>query len=292
MNDSSTVSLTETHPPVNLTGNLPDPSVVIATVMEDGEHPTIYVNKRPRGRPRKHLRPGDPIIIYVPDPDSKGDDKKNAKKNRMEQLDRKLDSIVLDDFEDIHYKLEVIEHRIQVGDDQQHDHPAMSIGIYKNNFVLKNLTYREKKLKTHYAKESIEEQRPGFWEPRPWDKNMMSVDDSKALKEKIAVLTKECNEIKHKEDKKRRGISGPKYKEKRMEQDFLDLDTIVYDSEDDSPPETPKPAPAASPARSTPVRTRSSGPLEDWREEKPVLVKICSRVYNTDDSDGTDFCDF
>ena len=78
-----------------------------------------------------------------------------------------------------------------------------------------------------------------------------------------------------------------KHRERRMQRDFLDLDTVVYDSEDDSITETPRTTPAASPARSTPVRTRSSGPLEDWKEEKPVLVKIASRVFATDDSDGT-----
>lgn len=290
MNDSA-VKPPESLPPGIFTGNLPDPSAIVGAVMTDSEHPTIYVNKRPRGRPRKHLRPGDPIIIYVPDPESKTDDKKSPKKIRVERPDLNIDAIVLDEFEDMHYKLEVIEHRIQVGDDHQHDHPAMSVAIYRDNFVLKNLTYKEKKLKTHYTKEVVDELRPAFWEPRPWDIGVMNADDSGRLKERIAVLTKEASEVRRKDDRKRRGGSM-KHRERRMQRDFLDLDTVVYDSEDDSITETPRTTPAASPARSTPVRTRSSGPLEDWKEEKPVLVKIASRVFATDDSDGTDVSDF
>ena len=36
-------------------------------------------------------------------------------------------------------------------------------------------------MKTHYKKEVVEELRPAFWEPRPWDAGAMNADDSKEV---------------------------------------------------------------------------------------------------------------
>lgn len=69
---------------------------------------------------------------------------------------------------DLHWKLEIIEHRIQFGKDLDHPHPAMAPDILEKD-GLQNIRSREKTRLKHYEQIKCMEYIPDFWEPRCWD---------------------------------------------------------------------------------------------------------------------------
>jgi hypothetical protein len=114
-------------------------------------------------------------------------------------------SIVLNDLESLHFQLEVIEHRIQSGEDQSHDHPALSVTLLSTS-DFSNLSYRETVFKTHYRQESRAEQIPGFWVGRPWDSphRRMTGGETAALQTAIEKLHTDGITVKRSKSKRAR----------------------------------------------------------------------------------------
>ena len=250
----------------------------------DGSMPrAIIVHKRGRGRPRKYPRPGEPLIIYVPLAPAEGEEAKKRRPGRPnrrpkpEKPDIDANSIVLDEFDSRHFHLEVIEHRIQIGDDRFHGHPAMSVSVLPQ-FDETALSYREKKLKTHYGSADLSEPRPAFWEPRVYDTSMRSAQESERLAQRIAEIQKEVETVRRREEraarKVKRYMTSPDYSEDYGEEESDEVGGRT---------------PPVSPLRRTHVRTRSVGLPDDGESERPVFVRVSTRDFATDDSDTTDF---
>lgn len=249
----------------------------------DGSMPrTIIVHKRGRGRPRKYPRPGEPLVIYVPlEPTEAEQAKKRragrpSKRVKPEKPDIDADAIKLDEFESRHFALEVIEHRIQVGDDRFHGHPAMSVSVFPE-FDASILSYREKKLKTHYVVSNLSEPRPLFWERRVYDTGTRTASESEKLKARIADIQKEVDTVRRREERAARKV-------RRYASSTEDSDEYGEEESEASATRTPP----VSPLRMTHVRTRSVGLPDDAESEKPVFVRIGTRNFMTDDSDATD----
>ncbi|OHT05500.1 hypothetical protein TRFO_26773 [Tritrichomonas foetus] len=68
----------------------------------------------------------------------------------------------------IHYQLEILERRIQFGEDEEHEHPAMAVEIL-DKFGISEVTDEERMLRKHYLVKSFEKVKPDFWEPRVYD---------------------------------------------------------------------------------------------------------------------------
>lgn len=230
---------------------------------------SIIIHKRGRGRPRKYPRPGEPLPIYVPLDPPPGETQKKKRPGRPQRQvsESEIDAIVLTDFEQQHFDLEVIEHRIQGGDDIEHGHPAMSISAlaqFDRNF----LSYREKRLKMNYKSIEMPEPRPSFWEARVYDIGTRRPDESERLRLKIADLQREVNTIRR---RTRRYVSDADGNEEESDGETRSV--------------------GASPMRRTHVRTRALGPPANWDDEKPIMVKIAVRDFGTDDSEPTEWDD-
>lgn len=82
----------------------------------------------------------------------------------------------------IHYQLEVIEKRIQNGDDEEHDHPAMCVQVLDEEGISK-VTSEERKLRDDYEEIKYDKIKPSFWEPRCYDDEycQLTKNDNKLL---------------------------------------------------------------------------------------------------------------
>ena len=91
---------------------------------------------------------------------------------------------------DTHYQLEILEHRIQMGEDPKRDHPAMSLEALEHE-GLQNVTKREKERHERYALVQEKHFLPQFWEQRPYDAfyTKLSAEDSAALRGMIIAST-------------------------------------------------------------------------------------------------------
>lgn len=89
----------------------------------------------------------------------------------------------------LHYKLEILEHRIQVGICKEYQHPALALQVLNKE----GLTNENKKEKQHLQRyTTVQDQLfvPTFWEPRVWDDEaiMLNEEESFSLQETIKTL--------------------------------------------------------------------------------------------------------
>ncbi|OHT11142.1 hypothetical protein TRFO_01031 [Tritrichomonas foetus] len=96
---------------------------------------------------------------------------------------------------DLHFKLEVLEHRIQFGKDLDHLHPAMAPIVLKNE-GLNEIRPREKTRSKYYNQIDYVQYLPEFWEPRCWDDEYVRMTH-----EQTEFLQKEMKEMPRKEDR-------------------------------------------------------------------------------------------
>ncbi|KAH0786180.1 hypothetical protein GPJ56_009857 [Histomonas meleagridis] len=108
--------------------------------------------------------------------------------NEEETHNPTISECIYDHITDIHYQLEIIEHRIQMGKDEKHDHPAMSLQVLETE-GLPNVTKKEKERKSRYMLIEEEHYLPRFWEPRSYDSQYkpLSKEDNESLEEMIRL---------------------------------------------------------------------------------------------------------
>jgi hypothetical protein len=201
------------------------------------------------------------------------------------------DSIVLSELEDVHYRLEIIEGRIRMGDNPENDHPALSISLLPH-YSFKKLSPPEKEAKENYVTISEENWVPTFWEPRFWDtpQNFMTVGESCRLKEKLAAFQSPSFFPPTK------GRSHPSKKRPPARLLSPDLstttDSIATESDDEEFDHSSS-EPAPDPFPRTHIRTRSAGPVCDAPPKRHFVVHFSTKFYETDDiDDETDFSEF
>jgi hypothetical protein len=177
----------------------------------------------------------------------------------------------------VHFELEVLEDRIQLGIDQVRVHPIMAIAALPD-FNPNRLSVSERRKQTQYTEEASHEICPSFWEPRPWDReeDRMSEADSNALRER---MTRPQTRV--------RPARGRRLHLK-MKDLFSSSDEEFKMRLDREPPiREPRP-----PRRSA-IRTRSSGPVDPTPPKPPLPIEIPSLSFVTESSgcetDGEDF---
>lgn len=180
------------------------------------------------------------------------------------------------DLVEMHHQLEVLEHRIQVGKDEIHEHPAMSIEVLRSEGVQ---AFSRKDLARRANYTSIEERAlvPTFWERRVYDRqeDLLTQDDSDRLAETIS---------RHFDQDYRSSVvtrrrSWHPTPEKKHEEPLMTIS-----SEDESLPEEVVAAP-----QTTPIVTRSQ--QQTLPEQlKKMTLKLSTKYFSTDDSgEETDF---
>ena len=103
------------------------------------------------------------LEIQTPKPLLSQDENKNSNLKRPE-----CKELNLEERNDLHFQLEILEHRIQFGKDPSHMHPAMSIDVLAKE-GLKNIKPRELTRKKYYKQVDYVQYLPEFWDSRPWD---------------------------------------------------------------------------------------------------------------------------
>lgn len=181
----------------------------------------------------------------------------------------------------LHWELEVIEHRIQFGKDLEHPHPCMAPNVLQNE-GLHDVRPREKTRLKHYDQVDYIECIPDFWEPRVWDDNYPKLDhtQSEFLLESM--------------------IQAP-FKEKSDEDSEYESPYSDYSSSSSSP------LTSASNSSSDEENDRSEtknvrrprirfGFIQSNRTKKsiqnPVPLRITSLLFDTDNEIDTDLEDF
>lgn len=184
----------------------------------------------------------------------------------------------------IHWELEIIEHRIQFGKDLDHPHPAMAPNVLKNE-GLHDVRPREKTRLKHYEQINCVEYIPEFWAPRVWDDNYPKLNhvQSEFLLQEI--------------------IEAP-FKERKVE------DSSEYDNQFNEYSSSSSPITSASNSSSdnedekceitNNARSRSrvgfgirkKNKPEKRVIKKPALLRISSLLFDTDDEFDTDLEDF
>ena len=85
-----------------------------------------------------------------------------------------------------HSRLEIFEHRIQMGEDENYVHPAMAI-TRADKSQIDDFTEKEKEKQNRYIEKKVHQTIPRFWPSRNYDTedNKMSIEDTEKLKLKI-----------------------------------------------------------------------------------------------------------
>lgn len=102
-----------------------------------------------------------------------------------------------------HSRIEVFEYRIQMGEDENHLHPALA-RIAAESADDDNFTKIEKDKATRYEEKKIEQKVPLFWPPRVYDneENKMTEQESSKLEQ---IIQKEIESVgKPKENQKKK----------------------------------------------------------------------------------------
>jgi hypothetical protein len=249
----------------------------------DVDSPPVPPIKRKRGRPRKYPRPDEPEVPVMPSSPSIGRPKRQPPADTR-SID--VSHIILTDFQSQHYQLEVLEHRIQVGDDETHGHPALAVELLPE-FDGTTLTYEEHKLKTNYDCQPTDQLIPQFWEHRSWDDtaHKMSPDDSANLRRELSQFTQ--NSV----PRDRPHFSGNSRKHRRELRQWLASsgEEASEETEDDPVYQDDVPRPRTSPL----LRARPKSAGVKPRKHSGVCVKLDFDRFITDDTDfETDFEDF
>jgi hypothetical protein len=224
-------------------------------------------NSRPRSKGRS--------ARARPDPDSDTD---------SEKTDDEPDSVTLGERESVLYQLEIIEARIQRGEDLEHCHPAMAVSLV-SDFSLDDITPQEKEAKRNYETIIEDQTIPNSWPPRFWDSphDRMSDAQSRELLEKLREFQSDAFLL-----------SGPKQKVRRIKKPSPHGASDSSNSEQTADEEfiESSPSEAAGPPR-TRIRTRSAGRIRDAVEYRRLCVRLSSKCFATDNSDDeTDFSEF
>jgi hypothetical protein len=184
----------------------------------------------------------------------------------------------------MHFRLEVIEQRIQDGRDLAHlHHPALAVrAVFDYDYG--ELTDSEKYAKARY--ETIEENGkiPSFWAPREWDEigRTLSAAESAGLRSRIEVAQ-----------------TGMRAKRKRTKRTTEDEFVAVSDESEYSGDEefTVAEEEREEVEVKLKIRTRANRraviPVEIEPKRRVAMWKCSTKLFGTDDDeDGTDFSVF
>ena len=118
-----------------------------------------------------------------------------------------IDNKNFDSFDIIsaHSRIEVFEYRIQMGEDENHLHPALA-RIAAESTEDDNFTKAEKDKSTRYEEQKVIQKVPLFWAPRVYDKeeNLMSEQESNQLEQ---IIQKEIDSVGKPREKQRKKIT-------------------------------------------------------------------------------------
>lgn len=189
-----------------------------------------------------------------------------------------------DEEKNVHWELEIVEHRIQFGKDLDHPHPAMAPNILKDE-GLHDIRPREKTRSKHYEQINYIEYIPEFWQPRVWDDNYPKLNHAQS-----EFLLQSM-------------IEAPFKEKKDDDSEYENQDSDTYSSSSSSP--------ITSASNSTSdddddekceiTSNRRSrirfGAIQNTNVEKkvvrkPVLLRISSLLFDTDNEFETDLEDF
>lgn len=103
--------------------------------------------------------------------------------------ENKVDGTINYDFNticNVHFQLEVLEKRIQNGDDEVHEHPAMCVQVLDEE-GLNDITEDEMQYRQTYKVRKVRKIKPSFWEPRCYDDEYATLtrNDDRRLREAI-----------------------------------------------------------------------------------------------------------
>ena len=208
--------------------------------------------------------------------------------------DEKQDKVVDFDQESVHSMLEVLEHRIQVGDDEVHEHPGMAVSVLANEGV-GTVSRKEQRLRENYV--TIEERPivPTFWPRRVYDRpcDLLTANESDDLAAAIEALGTESftssmitrRRSWHPHETQRptelppktvRAEPKPERKRNRRKVDTESSDEFVV-SDDDEVGESQRPV----------METRSHKKIveDEPKKVKSMILRMSSKYFETDESD-------
>ena len=200
--------------------------------------------------------------------------------------------------EDIHFRLEVLEHRIQMGEDEVHEHPGMAVAVLRSEGV-GEVSRKEQRMRENYG--TLEERAivPTFWAPRVYDReeDKLSQEESDELMAALGMcgvesftspmVTRRRSWHPHEPSRspsvevkpERVAEQKPKTvrkRERRPQADDSSDEFVVSDDEDEVKPRTV-------------METRSHRRVVEEEEEpkekhRPITLRLSSKYFDTDDS--------
>lgn len=188
-----------------------------------------------------------------------------------------------DEEKNVHWELEIVEHRIQFGKDLDHPHPAMAPNILKDE-GLHDIRPREKTRSKHYEQINYIEYIPEFWQPRVWDDNYPKLNHAQS-----EFLLQSMIEAPFKEKKD----DDSEYENQDSDTYSSSSSPITSASNSTSDDDEDEKCEITSNRRS---RIRF-GAIQNTNVEKkvvrkPVLLRISSLLFDTDNEFETDLEDF
>ena len=167
----------------------------------------------------------------------------------------------------MHYCLEVLEHRIQQGDDKTHDHPGQSVNVYLSSGV-GALTPEEQYLRNSYAFKKPDNIVPSFWPSRVWDyqnQTLTAQESNRLMSDGFKLMNRARQHVK-----------------KNQEDDFKPSD----DSDEFEEPEEILPRRTRNLKSHSTMVTRSSGePIDSDNIISSTLFCVSTKYFSTDNTD-------
>ena len=207
---------------------------------------------------------------------------KNIENNKID-----LEKILLK-MTELHFEIEVIEARIQEGEDEIHEHPAMAQEVHLE-LGLQSMTKKERQHRNLYELKFEKNIVPLFWEKRVWDKDFYKLDEkeSELLKEDIlnSINGKKIN----RKGSLRSSSKNLKFEESSLTEEFESLVSSSDDSNsnsysDDEINEIKSKLEENPKNIGEKMKTRRSIPQISSLSIKPIC-KFSSKIFNTDNSD-------
>jgi len=200
-----------------------------------------------------------------------------------------------------HFEIEVIEYRIQEGEDLEHEHPAMAVDIHSKSGIY-NFNKKELQHRNRYELKHEKNVVPLFWTNRVWDKDFLKLSelDTQKLKEEIDFADNSRKGMR--KSTSRIHTKPTTYQSDSNESDYsVTLETSTSDgssteSEDDEQINTqadeekldPVPLIQSRRMRKTMATRASAGPIIT-----NAVCKFSSRLFDTDESEwATDWSDY
>jgi hypothetical protein len=197
----------------------------------------------------------------------------------------------------VHSQLEVLERRVQDGDDEIHVHPIAIIEILDTEGV-QNITQDERDMQNRYLTAPEKDIVPTFWEPRQWDSaaTRLTESESNMWREQLREFTpgRMAISIIHKREKsvtiQRRQKKLPTVNSSPSITRFLQTD---FDDEADPAVTTTKDTTGSShawrghrivPSSARRMSTRSNGSVAIPSADA-LMLYLPTQVFGTDTSD-------